>query len=79
MKMNTIKEINQALAFVAAGKYDKPEMRPWQYVQMEYEHVGMMPPMEIPAFESLEDAQIWMCLDAEYNTRLREREWPLAV
>ena len=79
MKMKTIREINQALSFVASGKYEKPGIRPWQYVQMEYERVGMMPPMETPVFESLEDAQIWMCLDAEYNTRLRERTWLQAV
>jgi len=73
MKKETVKQINQALVFVTAGKYEQPEIRPWQYVQMEYERVGMMPPMSTPAFESVEDAQIWMCLDAEYNTRLRER------
>ena len=79
MNKETVKQINQALAFITAGKYEQPEIRPWQYVQMEYERVGMMPPMSTPAFESVEDAQIWMCLDAEYNTRLREREWLQAV
>ena len=79
MKTKTVRKINQALQFVAAGEYEKPEIRPWQYVQMEYERVGMMPPMTAPAFDSLEDAQIWMCLDAEYNTRLRERTWLTAV
>ena len=79
MKTKTVRKINQALQFVAAGEYEKPEIRPWQYVQMEYERVGMMPPMTAPAFDSLEDAQIWMCLDAEYNIRLREREWLRAV
>jgi hypothetical protein len=79
MKMDTIRKINEALAFVTAGKYEKPELRPWQYVQMEYERVGMMPPVNMPAFESREDAEIWMCLDAEYNARLRERAWLKAV
>ena len=79
MKTKTVIKINQALQFVAAGEYEKPEIRPWQYVQMEYERVGMMPPMTAPAFDSLEDAQIWMCLDAEYNTRLHERTWLKAV
>ncbi len=79
MKTKTVRKINQALQFVAAGEYEKPEIRPWQYVQMEYERVGMMAPMTAPAFDSLEDAQIWMCLDAEYNTRLRERTWLKAV
>ena len=79
MKMKTIRKINQALSFAAAGKYEKPAIRPWQYLQMEYERVGMMPPIDAPTFKSLEDAQIWMCLDAEYNTRLRERDWLKAV
>ena len=79
MSRETVKQINQALAFIAAGKYEQPEVRPWQYVQMEYERVEMMPPMDMPVFDSVEDAQIWMCLDAEYNTRLREREWLQAV
>ena len=79
MKTGTIKKINEALQFIAAGDYEEPEIRPWQYVQMEYERVGLMPPVNTPAFDSMEDAQIWMCLDAEYNTRLRERTWLKAV
>ena len=79
MKTKTVRKINQALQFVAAGEYEKPEIRPWQYVQMEYERVGITPPARIPSFESIDDAQIWMCLDAEYNTRLRERTWLKAV
>ena len=50
MNKETVKQINQALAFITAGKYEQPEIRPWQYVQMEYERVGMMPPMSMPAF-----------------------------
>ena len=79
MSSSTIHAINSALLFTAGGKYEAPGIRPWQYVQMEYERVGMMPPVVTPDFESLEDAQIWMCLDAEYNTRLRERDWLQAV
>jgi len=79
MRTKTIKKINEALQFVTAGDYEEPEIRPWQYVQMEYERVGLMPPVTMPAFDNLEDAQIWMCLDAEYNTRLRERTWLKAV
>ena len=79
MKPQTIRQINQALIFTAGGEHEAPGIRPWQYVQMEYERVGMMPPADTPAFETLEDAQIWMCLDAEYNIRLREREWLRAV
>ena len=79
MNTKTIKKINQALAFVTAGDYEEPAIRPWQYVQMEYERVGLMPPAFVPDFESIEEAQIWMCLDAEYNTRLRERDWLQAV
>ena len=79
MNIKTIRTINQALQFISSGEYQKPEIRPWQYVQMEYEKVGMMPPVSVPAFKTVEDAQIWMCLDAEYNTRLRERTWLQAV
>ena len=79
MNMDTIRTINSALLFTSREEYEQPEIRPWQYVQMEYERVGMMPPVVTPDFESLEDAQIWMCLDAEYNTRLRERDWLQAV
>ena len=79
MNADTIKQINQALYFTVSGDYEQPRISPWQYMQMEYERVGMMPPISTPAFDTLEDAQIWMCLDAEYNTRLREREWLQAV
>ena len=72
MSEQTIRRINEVLYFTTAGEYEKPALRPWQYVQMEYEKVGMMPPADIPDFSSIEEAQIWMCLDAEYNTRLRE-------
>ena len=79
MNTKTIKKINQALAFVTAGDYEEPAIRPWQYVQMEYERVGLAAPVSVPRFETVEDAQIWMCLDSRYNTRLRENAWKQAV
>ena len=79
MNLDTIRRINQALYFSMGEKVTPPPLRPWQYVQMEYERVGLMPPADMPSFDSIEDAQIWMCLDAEYNLRLREISRPLAV
>ena len=78
MDSSTIKKINEALYFSSNRKYEKPDIRPWQYVQMEYERVGVTPPAKMPAFESVDDAQIWMCLDTNYNARLREVAWPVA-
>ena len=75
MNRSTIHAINSALLFSAGGKYERPEVRPWQYVQMEYERVGLIPPASAPHFQSVEDAQIWMCLDSRYNNRLRETSW----
>ena len=79
MSSSTIHAINSALLFTAGGKYEAPGIRPWQYVQMEYERVGLPAPVNVPRFETVEDAQIWMCLDSRYNTRLREISWPQAV
>ena len=79
MSASTIKAINEALYFTSNRKYEKPEIRPWQYVQMEYERVGLAAPAAMPRFASVEDAQIWMCLDSRYNTRLRESAWKQAV
>ena len=79
MNRNTIHAINSALLFTAGQKYEKPELRPWQYVQMEYERVGLVPPSGAPRFETVEDAEIWMCLDSRYNSRLRETGWLQAV
>lgn len=79
--MNTqmIASINSALLFLSDGEYETPQLRPWQYVQMEYERVGLKPPQRIPDFESFEDAEIWMCLDSRYNSRLRETSFLRAV
>ena len=78
MDSSTIKKINEALYFISNQKYEQPDVRPWQYVQMEYERVGVTPPAKMPTFESIDDAQIWMCLDGNYNARLREVAWPVA-
>lgn len=79
MNEQLIRKINDSLYFTVCGEYERPEIRPWQYIQMEYERVGMTPPVSVPRLESMEEAQIWMCLDAEYNRRLRERSWLQAV
>lgn len=79
MNAETIRKINETLYFTVNGEYEQPAIQPWQYVQMEYERVGMVPPANVPPFAQVEDAQIWMCLDAQYNIRLREREWLRAV
>ena len=79
MNESTIRAINDALMFsVLRDSYEIPEIRPWQYVRMEYERVGLVPPVRVPRFQTLEDAQIWMCLDSRYNTRLREVSWQQA-
>ena len=79
MSFDTIHTINTALLFTAGGKYEEPELRPWQYVQMEYARVGLVPPAGMPQFKTIEDAEIWMCLDSRYNNRLRETGWRMAV
>ena len=79
MNRSTIHAINTALLFTANQNDKRPEIRPWQYVQMEYERVGLVPPAETPRFETVEDAEIWMCLDSRYNTRMRETDWLQAV
>ena len=53
-------------------------IRPWQYVLMEYDRMGLTPPAVIPPLESMEDAEIWMCLDARVNRAMRMRESALA-
>ena len=78
MSESTIKAINQALLFSTNEKYEQPEIRPWQYVQMEYDRVGIAAPARTPEFSTIDDAQIWMCLGRGYNTRLREVAYPVA-
>ena len=79
MDLDTVRRINSAVFFTTGEKYETPEMRPWQVVQMEYERVGLVPPAGAPQFDTVEDAEIWMCLDSRYNTRLREVNRPVAV
>ena len=79
MNMDTIRAINAGVFFSSRKDYKAPEVRPWQYVQMEYERVGMKPPARVPDFETVGDAQIWMCLDRAYNCRLRENALGVAV
>lgn len=79
LNSNTIAAINSTLLFSSRQPYETPAIRPWQYIQMEYERVGLTPPAWIPDFDTLEDAQIWMCLDRRYNLRLREFSWRQAV
>ena len=79
MSTDTIRAINSAVLFTSGGKYEAPDLRPWQYVQMEYERVGLLPPPGMPRFATVEDAEIWMCLDSRYNARLRETAYALAV
>ena len=84
MMDSVISRINSALFFQSGDTYQPPVLRPWQYVQMEYERVGLVPPAEIPHFDTIEDAQIWMCLDSRYNRCLMREQaaratWPQAV
>ena len=79
MNTDTIRTINSALLFTSKDRYEEPEIRPWQYVQMEYERVGLVPPAGMPRFETIGDAGIWMCLDSRYNNRLRETAYAQAV
>ena len=79
MNMDTIRMINSALLFTSKEKYEQPEIRPWQYVRMEYERVGLVPPQQMPQFATVGDAEIWMCLDSRYNNRLRETAYARAV
>ena len=72
MDMQTVKAINSALLFRSGESYVTPAIRPWQYVRMQYERAGLVPPAMIPDFSSFEQAELWMCLDSRYNNRLRE-------
>ena len=81
MSMKTVRDINSRLFFSAGDAGERGvqrEMKPWQYVVMEYARMGLTPPAEIPRLESIEDAEIWMCLDERVNRSLRMREPALA-
>ena len=79
MNKKTVSAINSALLLSSGTLHEVLQIRPWQYVQMCYEKVGLMPPARVPDFESIDDAEIWMCLDSRYNIRLRESQRPQAV
>ena len=70
----TIAKINSALFFQYDRNFKAPDMKPWQYVLMEYDRVNLAAPARIPQLNTMEDAQIWMCLDERYNARLRMAE-----
>lgn len=77
MDMKTIREINSRLYFGSAGAQASGDVAPWQYVEMSYNRVGLQAPAYVPPLDTKEDADIWMCLDARMNYKMREA--PLAV
>ena len=79
MQMNTIQEINARLFFSSGDARPAAQERPWQYVQMEYDRMGLPAPSAVPRLDTIEDAEIWLCLDERYNRGLRMRESALAV
>jgi hypothetical protein len=78
MSMQTIREINARRFFQAGERKPVNGLRPWQFVEMEYRRMGLTPPAYIPPLETMEDAEIWMCLDERVNYRMRMREASLA-
>ncbi len=74
-----IQKMNTRVFFQSGGPMPARETRPWQYVDMEYRRMGLTPPASIPPLESIEDADIWMCLDERVNRSMRLREESLAV
>ena len=78
MSMDMIQEMNTRLFFQSGSRKKESEVRPWQYVLMEYHRMGITPPANIPYLESMEDAEIWMCLDERVNKSLRMMESSLA-
>ena len=74
----TVSRINARLLFQSGRSRPRDEVRPWQYVEMEYRRMGLTPPSYIPPLETVEDAEIWMCLDERVNYSLRLRESSLA-
>ncbi len=74
MDARTIQEINSRLFFGSSGAKPAAEPRPWQYVQMTYNQMGLTAPSYVPPLETREDAEIWMCLDSRVNRAVRLRE-----
>lgn len=73
-----LQEINARLFFHAGINKSSSELRPWQYVEMEYDRLGLTAPQTVPQLDTLGDAEIWMCLDERVNRRVRMREQSLA-
>ena len=78
MDTKTVQDINSRLFFGSGNARTETELKPWQYVEMEYERIGLRAPADVPELESREDAEIWMCLDARVNRIMRMRESALA-
>ena len=78
MDYRTIQEMNTRLLFQSGSRKRDAAVRPWQYIQMEYSYMGIIPPADIPPLASIEDAEIWMCLDERVNRSLRMRENSIA-
>ena len=78
MNLNTVRDINTRLYFASGNVISPTEVRPWQYVEMEYDRMGFQAPANVPRLESIEDADIWMCLDERVNRRMRMCERALA-
>ncbi|MBQ9251876.1 MAG: hypothetical protein IJ188_04485 [Clostridia bacterium] len=79
MDPRLIHEMNARVFFQSGLKKPQSEVRPWQYVEMKYRDMGLVPPSYIPPLETMEDAEIWMCLDDRVNRRMRMRESGIAV
>ena len=78
MDAKTVQEINSRLFFGSGNAKTASELKSWQYVEMEYDRMGLRAPADVPELESREDAEIWMCLDARVNRIVRMRESALA-
>lgn len=78
MGASWVQEVNARLFFQSGFSRPKRELRPWQYVQMEYQRMELTPPAYIPPLETMEDAEIWMCLDERVNRSVRMRESSIA-
>ena len=72
MDIKTIQTINSRLYFGAGVAETSKELAPWQHVIMSYNQVGLTTPSYVPPLDTLEDADIWMCLDARMNYKMRE-------
>ena len=78
LNCSLIQEINTRLFFQSGMNKPSSELRPWQFVEMEYDRLGLSAPQTVPQLDTLEDAEIWMCLDERVNRRVRMREQCLA-